>query len=373
MEKKEKGFNLKLYATAAFFAVLAALVLITVFTFKAKYTAYHPEEVARNYVDTIAQTGDGYNAYKNALISKSQKYGDFIRAYYMNPVIYRDTAYKPGDDIKKCGYKGYNEESYMGEKSKNDDGSLQGQVYKNALISKSQKYGDFIRAYYMNPVIYRDTAYKPGDDIKKCGYKGYNEESYMGEKSKNDDGSLQGQVIDTMYDYYVELAANGWDDYDTIFTSYFAKLTEVRKAVFGDDYMTDEIMFTVLEGNVMKYGQSLTGTEDEFDKNTGNQTSFKSIGAYQTAYGEDYKFTTAVKAEKEMDLAAYKSALSAETLATYGVQAADIGAVKCYTVTVSTEDGKAVAEADVVVAQIKNSWYVDNTATDTSSLYGFYK
>lgn len=195
----------------------------------------------------------------------------------------------------------------------------------------------------------------------------------MGEKSKNDDGSLQGQVIDTMYDYYVELAANGWDDYDTIFTSYFAKLTEVRKAVFGDDYMTDEIMFTVLEGNVMKYGQSLTGTEDEFDKNTGNQTSFKSIGAYQTAYGEDYKFTTAVKAEKEMDLAAYKSALSAETLATYGVQAADIGAVKCYTVTVSTEDGKAVAEADVVVAQIKNSWYVDNTATDTSSLYGFYK
>lgn len=307
MEKKEKGFNLKLYATAAFFAVLAALVLITVFTFKAKYTAYHPEEVARNYVDTIAQTGDGYNA------------------------------------------------------------------YKNALISKSQKYGDFIRAYYMNPVIYRDTAYKPGDDIKKCGYKGYNEESYMGEKSKNDDGSLQGQVIDTMYDYYVELAANGWDDYDTIFTSYFAKLTEVRKAVFGDDYMTDEIMFTVLEGNVMKYGQSLTGTEDEFDKNTGNQTSFKSIGAYQTAYGEDYKFTTAVKAEKEMDLAAYKSALSAETLATYGVQAADIGAVKCYTVTVSTEDGKTVAEADVVVAQIKNSWYVDNTATDTSSLYGFYK
>lgn len=307
MEKKEKGFNLKLYATAAFFAVLAALVLITVFTFKAKYTAYHPEEVARNYVDTIAQTGDGYNA------------------------------------------------------------------YKNALISKSQKYGDFIRAYYMNPVIYRDTAYKPGDDIKKCGYKGYNEESYMGEKSKNDDGSLQGQVIDTMYDYYVELAANGWDDYDTIFTSYFAKLSEVRKAVFGDDYMTDEIMFTVLEGNVMKYGQSLTGTEDEFDKNTGNQTSFKSIGAYQTAYGEDYKFTTAVKAEKEMDLAAYKSALSAETLATYGVQAADIGAVKCYTVTVSTEDGKAVTEADVVVAQIKNSWYVDNTATDTSSLYGFYK
>lgn len=307
MEKKEKSFNLKLYAAVAFFAVLALLILITALTFKAKYTAYHPEEVARNYVDTIAQTGDGYNA------------------------------------------------------------------YKTALVSKSQKYGDFIREYYMNPVIYRDTAYKPGDDIKKCGYKGYNEESCQGEKTKNDDGSLQGQVIDTMYDYYVELVADGWDDYDTIFTKYFAKLVEVRKEVFGDDYITDEIMFTALEGNVATYGESLTGTEDEFDKNTGKQTSFKSIGAYQTAYGEDYKLTTTVKTEKDMDLSAYKAGLSAETLATYGVQADDIRAVKCYTVAVSTADGKAVTEADVVVAQIKNSWYVDNAATDTSTLYGFCK
>lgn len=305
MEKKEKGLNLKLYAVVAFFAVLAALVLITVFTFRAKYTAYHPEEVARTFTDTVVQTGDGYNAYKNALVSKSQKYGDFIREQYMYPIIYREAGYKAGDDTKKL--------------------------------------------------------------------KGFNDETYMGEKTKNDDGSLQGQVIDTMYDYYVELVANGWDDYGTIFTKYFAKLVEVRKAVFGDDYMTDEIMFTALESNVLTYGQSLTGTEDVFDENTGLQTSFKSVGAYQTAYGEDYKLTTAVKAEKEMDLAVYKAALPADTLATYGVQAADIGAVKCYTVTVTTADGKEVTQADIVVAQIKNSWYVDNTATDTAALYNFYK
>lgn len=305
MEKKEKGFNLKLYAAVAFFAVLAALVLITGFTFRTKYTAYHPEAVAQNYVDTIVQTADGYNAYKNALVSKSQKYGDFIREQYMYPIIYREAGYKAGDETKKL--------------------------------------------------------------------KGFNDETYMGEKTKNDDGTLQGQVIDTMYDYYVELVANGWDDYDTIFTKYFAKLVEVRKAVFGDDYMTDEIMFTALESNVLTYGQSLTGTEDVFDENTGLQTSFKSIGAYQTAYGEDYKLTTAVKAEKEMDLAAYKAALPTDTLATYGVQAADISAVKCYTVSVTTADGKEVAQADIVVAQIKNSWYVDNTATDTSALYNFYQ
>ncbi len=305
MAKKEKGFNLKLYATVVFFAVLAALVLIVALTFKSKYTAFHPEEVARSYVDTIVQTGDGYNAYKNALVSKNSKYGDFIRVNYMYPIIYKEAGYKPGDKTK---------------------------------------------------------------DLK-----GLNDESYMGDKSKNDDGALQGQVIDTMYDYYVELAANGWDDYDTIFTKYFAKLIEVRKAVFGDDYMTDEIMFTALESNVTTYGESLTGTEDEFDKNTKKQISFKSTGAYQAAYGEDYKFTTSVQGENAMQLDSYKAGLNAETLSVYGVSADDISGVKSFTVEVQTEDGKTVAQATVVVVQIGSSWYVDNTATDTTALYGFYK
>lgn len=305
MVKKEKGFNLKLYAVIAFFAVLAALVLIVTVTFKSKYIAYHPDEVARSYVDTVVQTGDGYNAYKNALVSKNSKYGDFIRVNYIYPIIYSEAGYQPGDDIKAL--------------------------------------------------------------------KGLNDESYMGEKSKNDDGTLQGQVIDTMYDYYVELVANGWDDYDTIFTKYFAKLCEVRKEVFGDDYMTDEIMFTALESNVATYGETLTGTEDAFDENTGDQISFKSTGAYQTAYGEDYKFTTTVKGENAVDFDSYKANLNTATLGVYGIHAEDITDVKSYTVEVKTEDGTTVTEASVVVAQIGSSWYVDNTATDTTSLYGFYK
>ncbi len=305
MAKKEKGFNLKLYAVIVFFAVAAALVLMCAFTFKSKYTAYHPEKVASNYVDTIVQTGDGYNAYKTALVSKSQKYGDYIRKYYIYPVIYREAGYTPGDDT----------------------GSL----------------------------------------------KGFNDESYIGEETENDDGTLQGQVIDTMYDYYVSLVQNGWDDYDTVFTEYFAKLVEVRKEVFNDDYMTDEIMFTALESNVASYGETLTGTEDEFDENTKKQTSFKSIGAYETAYGEDYKLTASVKDEKDVDLTAYKQSLDVQKLETYGVTADDIKDVKCYTVEVKTEDGKTVAETDITVSQIKNSWYVDNNACDTSVLYNFYK
>lgn len=302
---KEKTFNLKIYGAIAFFAVAAALALMVVFTFKSKYTAFHPEEVAKNYADTIVQTGDGYNAYKNALVSKNSKYGDFIRKYYMYPVIYRETNYKPGDKT---------------------------------------------------------------DELK-----GFNDESYMSEKTKNDDGSLQGKVISQMYDYYVELTANGWDNYDEIFTKYFEKLVTVRKEVFGDDYMTDEIMFTALESNVKTFGDSLTGTEDEFDKNTKKQISVKSIGAYQKAYGEDYKFTSSVAGEKAIDLNAYKANINADKFAEYGVSADDITDVKCYTVEVKTADGKTVTSADVTVAKIGSSWYVDNTATDTTSLYSFYK
>lgn len=305
MAKKEKSFNLKLYAVIAFCAVAAALVLIVMLTFKSKYIAYHPEEVARSYVDTVVQTGDGYNAYKNALVSKNSKYGDFIRVNYIYPILYSEAGYQPGDDIKEL--------------------------------------------------------------------KGLNDESHMGEKSKNDDGALQGQVIDTMYPYYVELVQNGWDDYDTIFTKYFARLCEVRKEVFGDDYMTDEIMFTALESNVATYGDTLTGTEDAFDENTGDQISFKSTGAYQTAYGEDYKFTTSVKGENEIAPDAYKAGLDAETLAVCGISAEDITDVKSFAVEVKTEDGATVAETTVIVVKIENSWYVDNTATDTTALYNFYK
>lgn len=305
MAKKEKTFPVKLYALLAFFAVAALLAVIVTVTFQTKYTGYHPEEVARVYADTVVQTGDGYNAYKNALPSVNDKYGDFIREQYMYPVIYREAGYKPGDKT---------------------------------------------------------------DELT-----GFNDASYMGEKSKTDDGSLQGQVIDTMYTYYVELVGNGWDDYDTIFKNYFAKLVEVRKEVFGDDYMTDEIMFAALEGNVKTYGKSLTGTEDVFDENSGEQLEFKSIGAYQTAYGEDYKFTTVVLSENEIALDAYKAGLDTDRLAVYGISADKITDVKSYTVGVQTVDGATVTQATVVVVKIGSTWYVDNTVTDTAPLYNFYK
>lgn len=306
MANKEKTFNFKAYAIIVFVAILAALFIITTLTFKAKYTGFHPEEVARTYVDTIVQTGDGYNAYKNALPSKNYKYGDFIRVYYMYPVIYRDAE-----------------------------------------------------------------GYTVGGDLDEL--KGYNDDSFKGEKTLNDDGSLNGKLIDEMYPVYVNLVANGWDDYGKIYTEYFNALVEKREALFGDKYMSDEVMFTALEANVKTYGDSLTGTDFIVDENSGVTLSEESTGAYQTAFGEDYKFTTTVKSENEISLDDVKSKLDAKALETYEVTLDDITEAKNFTIEVKAEDGKTIAETNVTVVKIKDFWYVDNTTVDTTALYGFYK
>lgn len=303
--KTNKEFNFKLYAVIVFFSMLTALIVITYSAYTSRYTAFHPEAVAKTYIDTIVQTGDGYNAYKNAVISKNSKYGDYIRKYYMYPVIYREAGY---------------------------------------------------------------TAQKGTD-----GLKGYNDESFKGEKTLNDDGSLAGKVIDAMYPYYQQLILeNGWDKYDNVFTSYFNKLVEVRKEIFGDDYMSDEVMFTALEANVRTYGENLTGTKDKFDKNTGVQISFKSEGVYQKFYGDDYSFIVNVKDEKDLDLAEYIKGIDKAAFETYGVSTEEIKAAKSFEVDV-TCDELVIAQATVNLIQLGRSWYVDNTQTDTSFLYSFYE
>lgn len=296
MANKEKEFNFKLYAVVVFFSVLTALVLITYSTYVSRYIAFHPEEVAKSYVETIVQTGDGYNAYKNSLLGKSRKYGDFIRENYMNHLV--------------------------------ENGARDEEI------------------------------------------KGYNDDFYKGEKTKSDDGSLQGQLIDTMYPYYEELIKEyGWDDYDLIFTSYLDRLITERKALYGDDYLSDEVMFTVLEANVRSYGEKLTGTEDEFDENTGLQTSVKMQGIYEKAFGEDYKITTAVESEKDLELESYLAVIDENAFEKYEISKDDISAAKEFSVKAAC--GDKTADITVRVVQIGKSWYVDSDKTDTSALYSF--
>lgn len=335
--KEKKGFRTGAYALLAGVLVAVVLVIITIYAFTARYTAFSPEKVAQTYVDTIVQTGDGYNAYKNTLVSKNSKYGDFIRNAYM------------------CQY--YNEDAPQAD--------------------------------------------------------------FVGTGSEEESAAIS-EVYGTMYDYYVELLNTyGLDDYDAVFSNYFAKLVEVRKDVYGDEYMDDEFMFGAFESNVSTYGQSLTGTKRTFASDDKTIIQEETVGAYQTMFGTEqevevdvlgdngkkktvtesqlvYKFTTAVKDCTELseeETAAYIEGYSQrikETVAAGEAKAAEfdgevaenikaavdgldntdsISAVAKCTVEVTLEDGTVVASQEVYVVQIGNSWYVDNTNVDTSGLY----
>lgn len=308
MAEKEtkKGFNYKLYAIIAFFVVAAILAATTAFAFEQKYIAFDPQKTALNYADTIFQRGDGYNAYAYTISAKSEKYGDFIRIYYMYPLIY------PG--------------------------------YEVGMDSKEFK------------------------ELKKNGY---DNEKYQSETTLNDDGTLAGKLAEAMYPYYVELIKTyGWDDYDSIYKNYFSRLVEERKAIFGDEFLNDEVMFTAFESNVSTYGNAVTGTERVLGEDEKTVIQEKSIGLYQEEYGEDYKITSSVvSAAPVEELASYKSSLDPAVLETYGITADDISDAQKVTVQAALEDGTVIASLDVYVVQIGRTWYVDNTTTVTNDFY----
>lgn len=321
--KEKKGFKAGAYSVIACVTVAVVLVLMTIFAFTIRYTAFSPEKVAQFYTDTVVQTGDGYNAYKNTLVSKNQKYGDFVINAYMLPYV-------------------------------ND-----------------------------------------GDDVKQADFVG---------TGTDEEAVAIDEVYNTMYDYYVELLSTcGLDHYDEFYNSYFAKLSEVRKAVYGDDYMDTEFMFGAFESNVDRYGKSLTGTEKKLAQDEKTVIQEESTGVYQEKFGKDYKFTTTVKECTELsadEAKAYVEAYSAriKPVAESGAAKADrfglvdadkkdtkksdmtdafakldcsedIDSVAKATVDVTLEDGTVVATQELYVVKIGNSWYVDDTNIDISALF----
>lgn len=300
---REKGFNVKLYAVLTTVSIAVFLIAVCIFTFASKYTAFHPEELARVFTDSIVQTGDGYNAYKYTLVSKNGKYGDFIRRNYIEPAVYRDHNYKPGDD--------------------------------------------------------------------KSELKGYNDESYKGKKTLEDDGTYSGELTQKMYPVYEKLVSQyGWDDYDSIFSGYIEELLAVREEIFGDKYFSDEVFFTAFEANVSAYGKKLTGTEDSFDENTGVQLTVRQKGLYEEAFGENYSLSVVVTDSEEVYVDGYLKEADTEKLDLYGVDAGEISQVKKVSADVIAGEDEKAARCEVYVVKIGMSWYIDNTTTVTEMLYG---
>lgn len=328
--KEKKGFSAGAYAGIAGVIVAALLVVLTIFAFTTRYTAFSPEKTAQYFADVVVQNGDGYNSYKNTLVSKNQKFGNFVIDAYMAPYVNKDAQ-------------------------------------------KSEVIGT----------------------------------------GTNEEAEVLNIVYDTMYNYYVELVAGkGMDDYDTVFSSYFAKLAEVRKDVIGDDYMDTEFMFSVFESNVDTYSKSLTGTKVEYEADGKTVKTEATVGKYQEMFGEDYRFTATVESATKVDdvagyIADYKTRIEpivngAEAKAdAFGLEnttkekkilfikkteevntkdnfinayakldcADAIDDVEQCEVSVKLDDGTEVAKLTVYVVKIGNSWYVDNTNVDTSALF----
>ena len=322
--KNKKGMKTGVYAVVVSLVLAVVLTVLTIFAFATRYTAFSPEKVAQTYVDTIVQTGDGYNAYKNTLVSQNKKL----------------------------------------------------------------KYGDFIRRAYMSPYVNEKDA--AGKEVPQA--------DFVGTGSEEEQKAID-TVYNTMYDYFLELLATyGFDNYDAMFDNYFAKLAEVRHAVYGDDFMNTDYMFGAFEANVTTYGESLTGVEETLAADEKTVLREAQTGAYQTMFGEDYTLTATVTSCETLsaeETKAYADAFreriapiasSGEAKADrFGLQddaksdmvsafekldcAADITSVAKAEVEVTLGDGTVVATQEVFVVQIGNSWYVDNTNIDTSALY----
>ncbi|WP_455492867.1 hypothetical protein [Eubacterium sp.] len=323
MTESKKGFKAGLYGLVAGILCAAILVGMTVFAFTTRYNAFSPEKVAQSYADTIVQTGDGYNALKISLVSKNQKFGNFVINAYMAPYV-------------------------------NDNKG------------------------------------------KKKGEKKIEQNKEIGTGSKKE-AKLLDTVYNTMYDYYDELMKTvGLQNYDEFYSLYFAKLKEVRVAVLQDDYMDTDFMFSVFESNVQTYANKLTGTEKKLAADEKTVIQKASTGIYQELYGKKYKLTTTVTDTKELpadEVEAYakgykdrvvpiiqKGETVADTLddkkseamksAFDNLDVADsIEAVDECTVEVTNQNGDVVANTKVYVVRIGNSWYVDNSNTDTAPLY----
>ena len=318
-KKEKKAFNLRLYAVLTVIVLTAVIVVLTVITFKSKYTAFSPEKVAVAFVDGIAENGDGYNSFKITLVSKDQKFGSFITDAYMAPYV--------NEDAEQADFVGTGSE----------------------------------------------------DEVKAID-----------------------SVYETMYYYFLTLLDKyGFDDFDNLFSKYFANLSEVRRSVYGDEYMDTEFMFGAFESNVDRFSKSLTGSDEVLAADGKTVLSEATKGIYQEKFGDDYSinvfaFSSESLTEDQVDeyvsafrerigdLASSGAAKAEEACFENGSEKAEamISAFKkldcsdqiCavekvkveITVSGSTEE---LEEIDVFVVKIGSSWYVDQTNIDTSVLY----
>ncbi|MBR3149984.1 MAG: hypothetical protein IKF64_07430 [Eubacterium sp.] len=323
-KKEKKGFRPGAYAVLAGIIMAVVLVVLTIFAYTTRYTAFSPEKVAQSYTDGIVQTGDGYNAYKTTLVSKNGglKYGDFIRNAYMSAYV------NDGDDVKQADFVGTGSDEE--QKAIDTVYSTMYNYYVELLSTYGwDDYDSMFTHYFEKLVQVRHEVY--GDD--------YMDTEFMF-------GALESNV-----------------------QSYADFLTGTDEVLAADNK-------TVLSEATKGVYQEALG---EDYKITAEATECKELSADETkAYVEEYKARITPIAEGGENRAAMlgvtdtedNDAKTAMVEAFAGLNHADeIQSVAEVTVSVKDESGAVDVTQTVYVVKIGKSWYVDNTNTPTNALY----
>lgn len=314
--KEKKGFKAGLYSVVSCVLVGAILVGLTVFAFTSSYTAFSADKVAQAYVDCIVQTGDGYNAYKNTLVSKNMKYGDFIINAYMKQFV--------NSDAEQADFVGTGNEKEKEMKDKVYD--VMYDYYKELIVRYGMDdYDSVFNNYFAKLVEVRGLYY--GDE--------YMDTEFMF-------GVFEANVVK----YGQELTGTEEvlaQDNKTVVQE---KTTGLYQQKFGEDY-------------------KLTTTVKSCDELSADEV---------TSYVADYKAridlaiatgtqtTTNAALDEESSNAmqdAYNSLDCSESITN----------VAKAVVEVTDQNNNVIATQELYVVQIGNSWYVDNTNVDTSALY----
>ncbi len=319
MAEKKKGFRAGLYAVIVGVILAVVLTAMTIFAFTTRYTGFKPDKVARQYVDTIVQTGDGYNAYKNTLVSKNQKYGNFIVNAYMAPYV------NDGEDVKQADFVGTGsaEEQEAIDKVYNTMYDYYVDLVKNIGWDD---YDTFFNSYFSKLKEIRHGVY--GDD--------YLDTEYMF-------GALEANV-DTYGESLTGAEETLADDGKTVVKEAFdGKYAEL----FGKDY---KLTAEVTECKELNHDESVAYIQ-EYAARITDVATLDANELSESGLTDD-------EAKKNMTEAFAK--LDCSELISNVAEA---------TVEVKDQNGKTVATQKVYVVKIDSGWYVDNTNIDTSGLY----
>ncbi|MBR6393177.1 MAG: hypothetical protein IKS12_07800 [Eubacterium sp.] len=324
----EKKFRAGLYAVISGILIAAVLTGLTLFAYTTRYTAFKPEKVAQFYVDTVIQTGDGYNAYKNTVLAQNKKlkYGDFIRRTDM--VVFLND----GDDVKKADFVGTGSAE---EQKAIDEVYNRMYEYYCTLVNEVgwDDYETFFMSYFTKLKEVRHEVY--GDD--------YLDYEYMF-------GALEANVAtygESLTGAEEMLAADGKTvlreafegKYQKTFGKDYKFITEVKSC---EELGADEVK-TYVEGFKERIKPTATCGEAKAD-------IFKLV---------DETEGKKKKTPKSDMIDAYSKLDCSDSIS-------GVAKVECE---VHLEDGKLVAIQELYVVKIGKSWYVDNTNLDTTGLY----